>query len=292
MRLVLVHGINNENNSAAEVEDVWMKTLREAWRQNGLDPLAKMRVTNAYYADELAKLSSKAEGAVAAGTGSRVSQVEFDLLQEYAAASGISQQDIVLAANEEGINISVVEAGVPHEAWVIAISRALENILPTRGKYLARLFLRQAAVYIERRGVQNRIKDIVRGKMFDDASPIVVVAHSLGTVISYELLSERAAADRIVPLFVTLGSPLAVRIVSNYVGKKREFPKPPIQKWLNGAHREDFVTLGRTLQKETIGFEGIENVDDVINNESDKHSIVSYLSDKNISCAIHKALSL
>jgi hypothetical protein len=290
MRLVLVHGINNEKSSPIEVETAWMEALREAWRKDGLDPLAKVKVTTAYYADELAQLSSEPRHAVAAGTGSGISQVEFELLQEYAAASGITQRDIVAAAEEVGLNVSAVEAGLPHEAWLIAASQALENILPTQGKYLARVYLRQAAIYIERKGVQNRIKTIVRDRVFEDDAPIVVVAHSLGTVIAYELLTEHAAAGRIVPLFCTLGSPLAVRIVANYVGKRRKFPKPPIERWINGAHRDDFVTLGRILSNESIGFEGIENVDRIINSDSDKHDIIAYLSDRFISGAVHAAL--
>jgi hypothetical protein len=291
MRLVLVHGINNENNSATEVEAVWLKALHEAWQRLGLKPLAPFKVTMAYYADELAKLSAGPHGAVTAGAGSVASQVEFELLQEYAAAAGVTQQQIVAAAKGEGLDISTVEAGLPHEAWLLATSRALENILPTRGKYLARLFLRQAAIYIERRGVQHKIKAIVRSKIFEDDSPLVVVAHSLGTVISYELLTEDAAAGKTIPLFCTLGSPLAVRIVANYVGKRRSFPRPPVQRWINGAQQEDFVTLGRVLQKSTIGFDGIENNDQIINLNSDKHDIVAYLSDQSIAGAIHAALS-
>ena len=291
MRLVLVHGINNENRSAADVENVWMQALRDAWERHVLPQLTGIKITTAYYADELAKLSSGPRGAVAAGTGWPASQIEFELLQEYAAASGVTQQQIVAAAQEEGVDISTVEAGVPHEGWIIATSRALETILPTKGKYLARVFLRQAAVYIERKGVQNRIKNIVRGRMFEDDSPIVVVAHSLGTVISYELLIENAAVSNHIPLFCTLGSPLAVGIVAKYIGKRPKFPKPPIHKWINGIHREDFVTLGRVLEKSNIGFDGIENIDHISNPNSDKHDIVAYLSERSISSSIHAALT-
>lgn len=290
MRLVIVHGINNENSAPAEVEASWMRALRGAWERDGLDPISDLKITTAYYADELAKLSSRPRDAVAAGAGSAVSQVEFELLQEYAAAAGITQRDIVAAAEEGGLNVSAVQAGLPHEAWLIATSQALEHILPTQGKYIARMFLRQAAIYVERKGVQNRIKAIVRDKMFEDDTPIVVVAHSLGTVVAYELLTEPVAAGKNVPLFCTLGSPLAVGIVANHVGKRRTFPRPPIEKWINGADREDFVTLGRILSRETIGFDGILNIDRIINPESDKHDISAYLSERSISSAVHAAL--
>lgn len=291
MRLVLVHGINNENRTPEEVESIWMTALEDAWHRDGLSSPNNLSVTVPYYAADLAELSKAPRGAATAGTSQRRSQIEFDLLQTYANAMGVTASDIDLAAQQEGIDLGTVEAGVPHEKWVIVLSRALENILPTRGKYIARLFLRQAAIYIERHGVQRHIKDIVRPMMFLDDDPIVVVAHSLGTVISYELLTESTSTSQSTPLFCTLGSPLAVAIVSNYVGSRKTFPQPPIGKWINGFHPEDFVTLGRELDSSSMGFDGIENDATIVNLDDDKHDIRAYLSTPSIATAIHSALS-
>ncbi len=290
MRLVLVHGINNENRTPEEVESIWMTALKDAWRRDGLRSPSNLSVTVPYYATDLAELSKVPRGAATAGTSQRPSQIQFDLLQEYANAMRITASDIDIAAEQEGIDLRRVEAGVPHEKWIIVLSRALEKILPTRGKYIARLFLSQAAAYIERRGVQRRIKDFVRAKMFSDDEPIVVVSHSLGSVISYELLTESISASRTTPLFCTLGSPLAVAIVSNYVGTRKAFPQPPICKWINGFHPEDFVTLGRELNRQNMGFDGIENDRAIVNLGDDKHDIRAYLSTPSIAKAIHSAL--
>lgn len=291
MRLVLVHGINNENRTAKEVESIWMTALEGAWRRNTLRSPTNLSVTVPYYAAELAKLSKAQRGAAIAGTSLRPSQMEFDLLQAYANANGVTDSDIDTAAVQEGIDLATVEAGVPHEKWIIVFARALENLLPTRGKYIARLFLRQAAVYMERQGVQRRIKDIVRSKMFSDDNPTVVVAHSLGTVISYELLTEPTNINRSTPLFCTLGSPLAVEIVSNYVGTRTAFPRPPVGRWINGFHPEDFVTLSRNLGRSSMGFDGIENDTTVVNLDDDKHDIRAYLSTPSIAKSIHGALT-
>jgi hypothetical protein len=246
VRLVLVHGINNENRSPADIERIWMDALFAAWTRDGLRAPEGLAVTTAYYADELARLSRSAADAVTAGNARVASQIAFELLQEYAQGTGLTDEHIALAAQDAGGNLDLVQEGLPHEAWVIALSRALERLLPTEGKYLARLFLRQAAVYLERKGVQTAIKNIVRAQIFVDGGPMVVVAHSLGTVVSYELLLEQRSRDLRVPLFCTLGSPLGVRIVSEHLGPRTAFPKPPIGRWLNAFHREDFVALGRT----------------------------------------------
>jgi hypothetical protein len=290
MRLVLIHGINNENNSATDIEDIWMKALRDAWKRDGLAGPHNLQVTTAYYADELARLSNASRGAIPAGTVTPPHEVEMALLQEYANAAGVGREQIAIAAQEEGVDLSIVEAGAPHKGWIIALARALENTLPTRGRYLAGKFIKQASVYIERRGVQSIIKKIVRSQIFGDSSPLVIVAHSLGTVVCYELLLEATTRVAEVPLFCTLGSPMGVRIVCEYLGARSEFPRPPIGKWINGLHREDFVALGRMLGKANIGFEGIENDNTIASNEEDKHDIRAYLSAPSISSAIHAAL--
>lgn len=291
MRLVLVHGINNEKQSAAEIGESWMGALSEAWATAGLSQPEDLDVCVPYYAEELAALSRAPVGAVQAGGGkTTVSGTEMALLQEYADAIGVTGADVLAAAQEAGVEIRALQAGVPHVSWVIGLSRALEGILPSKGKYLARLFLRQAAIYLDRAGVQSRIKNIVRPHLFNGAGPSVIVAHSLGTVISYELLTEKATAPNSVPLFCTLGSPLAVSIVADHVGKRSQFPNPPIQRWLNGYHANDFVTLGRSLEAAVLGFGGIENENSIVNDGEDKHDILAYLGTPGIAAAIHGAL--
>lgn len=291
MRLVLVHGLNYKNKSPKEVRSKWMSALKEAWLRDGLRLPADLSVTVPYYANDLAELSKSSREAIAAGTTRRPSQTEFNLLQEYADAMGVTESELSAAAETERIDIGSVEAGVPHEKWNIVLSRALEDILPTRGKYVAHLFLRHAAVYIERQGARKRIMDVVRSKMFSDDSPIIVVAHSLGTVVSYELLTESTVRNCPAPLFCTLGSPLAVAIVSNYVGTRQTFPRPPVGSWINVLHPEDFVTLGRGIDRSSIGFDGIENDATIVNCEDDKHGIRAYLSTPSIAKAIHRALT-
>jgi pimeloyl-ACP methyl ester carboxylesterase len=63
------------------------------------------------------------------------------------------------------------------------------------------------------------------------AGPAVVIAHSLGSVVGFEMLHEYRGT---VPLWVTLGSPLALRAVV----WPRLRPTPPatpdaVQRWLN-----------------------------------------------------------
>lgn len=290
-RLVLIHGINNENNSAQYIHDSWMAALLHEWRGQRLAPPPKLNVSVAYYAPDLAGFAAAARGATKAGaSGDEPSPVEIEILQALVDAHGVTDEQIQVAARQENVDLSRMTAGAPNEAWVIAAGRALENTLPSRGKYLARMFARQASVYIEKSPVQTKIKNLVRSQVFIDDLPIVVVAHSLGTVIGYELLTEkRGQLD--VPLFCTLGSPLGIRIVRDYIGKRTTFPRPPISRWLNGVHKQDFVTMGRLLDASTLGFDGVENDSAIVNRDEDKHNVLAYLRTPAIAASVHKALT-
>jgi hypothetical protein len=55
-----VHGINNENTTAADIADVWLRALQEGWAAAGcVADTAGMRTGAAYYGDKLANAASR-----------------------------------------------------------------------------------------------------------------------------------------------------------------------------------------------------------------------------------------
>jgi hypothetical protein len=222
-------------------------------------------------------------GASVASTGLAVG-----LLQEYADAAGLSAAELAAAAGELGQPAQVVEQGVPHEGWVVNFASVLEGVLPTKGKLIASLFLRQAVTY---KVLAARIDKKVASSIFDGRpDPVIVIAHSLGTVVSYRVLAAESAAGRQVPLFVSLGSPLSVRMFRSILPARGAIPNPPIGRWLNCRHKEDFVTLGRMVSESSIGFGGIEDSTKIVGNDPDKHSITQYLSSPDVAKAIYEYL--
>lgn len=108
--------------------------------------------------------------------------------------------------------------------------------------------LAQVGRYLGRGGAADgvaaldvRIRErVLRGT--DPERPLIVVAHSLGTVVAFEAL--RAYGGR-VPLLMTLGSPLATATAVLH----RLVPQPPrtparVERWLNFWDRDD-VVVGR-----------------------------------------------
>jgi hypothetical protein len=169
-----------------------------------------------------------------------------------------------------------------------AAARFIEKISPFKGA-IALGILGQAHAYLKRPHIMKEVDDIVRPSLEGD-EPMVIVAHSLGTIVTYRLLREFAEANkpRQCPLYLTLGSPLGIDVVRRSFSLPRTRPKD-IARWLNGADPEDFVALRPALDEQSFGW-GIDNISDIDNGYDDPHSIVGYLSDKRIANAIVASL--
>ena len=119
----------------------------------------------------------------------------------------------------------------------------------------------------------------------------VVVSHSLGTVVAYNVLMSRSAPfpDVKVPLFVTLGSPLAVNAVKSRV-RPHTFPTP-VGKWYNAMDPDDVVALYPLNKKYFNTGSTIENNEKVKNWTDNQHGIGGYLDDEKVAKRIYDALT-
>lgn len=111
--------------------------------------------------------------------------------------------------------------------------------------------------------------------------PKVIVAHSLGTIITYDVMTDPSLATLKPDLLVTIGCPLGIGNVQNRLrnGAGRPNPVPPALKaWRNFADRWDPVALDQTLRDE---FDPPKNfaTDAQVNNPArDNHELLGYLS--------------
>jgi hypothetical protein len=290
MRMILVHGINQEGKSSQIILESWLEVLRRTYVTHGPDPLAKLsRIEAAFYGDTLAKLSSAnvKDQAIALGaeeTPDDFDEFAIDALKEMAMRMGATKAQIDAEYSE-----AVIPQGAgPHKKWVKAIARVIETVSPLHGTLALRV-LGQAHAYIRNGFVRDEVNKLVR-PLFEDDEPAIVVSHSLGTIVAYSLLRDFAKKDRprLSPLLVTLGSPLGIDSVRKEFQKPRVRPEN-VQRWVNGADPEDFIALRPELTNDNFG-PGIENYPDIENGYDDPHSIIGYLSDPRIAKAISQAI--
>jgi hypothetical protein len=127
----------------------------------------------------------------------------------------------------------------------------------------------------------ERMRAPVRQALLIGPAPKVIVAHSLGTIIAYDVLSEPAFSGLDVELLVTAGSPLGIGNVSDRLrdGAGRPNPVPAsLKAWSNFADRWDPVALDPTLRDAFTPPKNFARDQAVNNPAGDNHDLPGYLS--------------
>jgi hypothetical protein len=281
MRLVCVHGINNEGNSSAAIARDWVTIIERAAGQTNL--FSQVQVEAPFYGDELAGFTRSAKqtltDAVAQSAGVVPDQdaaFAEEIVNEFAAALEIDAADIQQASEETAI------AKGPGGVVTLPTLRLLEKYWPGAGDF-ALQFVKQANAYFNHPGAKTTIDGLVAPAL-TQPGPQIVIGHSLGSVVTFDILRNHAADTR---LYLTLGSPLPLATVRNKLGRPLKVPSG-VARWLNAIDPTDFVGLGKGLEPPAFAG-GIENVTDVRNGWS-AHGIKGYLSDARVVRAILDAL--
>lgn len=101
---------------------------------------------------------------------------------------------------------------------------------------------------------------------------LMVVAHSMGTIIAYDVLRELGREDSTLSIehFVTIGSPLGLPHVKHMIARESPFIRTPsiVKKWSNLADRRDPVALDVHLSDDyEENYAGVRVKDDLVMND-------------------------
>ncbi|MEU1352132.1 endopeptidase [Streptomyces sp. NPDC005795] len=150
--------------------------------------------------------------------------------------------------------------------------------------------LREVRFYLKHPNLASKVQEHVV-KAFSDDTATVVIGHSLGSVIAYDLIRQEqiAAPGTAVHTFVTCGSPLgipAVRRAMNIPGPEL-LAMPAHVKWLNVYDPDDVVTGAAGL---ALGARNVTDVE-VDNGNIDPHAVQAYLRTLPVARAATRSLS-
>lgn len=140
------------------------------------------------------------------------------------------------------------------------------------------------AAYLDDQQLRKSVLHAVQ-ETLPPAGTVVLVSHSLGTVVAMDLLSELPAGLR-VGLLVTAGSPLGMDSVYRrlLVGKPQ---RPDVDRWTNVWSAADAVAIGCPLARTWAG--QLEEL--LVDNPKDRaHSIEEYLGHAPVAAAISDGL--
>jgi pimeloyl-ACP methyl ester carboxylesterase len=155
-------------------------------------------------------------------------------------------------------------------------------------RLLTELFLKDARDFFFDAGKRRLMEQSLRERLVVGGGPFIVIGHSQGSMIAYQVLRQLRKADCDVRLFVTIGSPLGIQEVQDALGTlvaEAPLAVPEcVDRWLNVAERLDPVALDADLSNDyTPNNRGVA-VDNVVGLqinpewESNPHSATGYLS--------------
>jgi hypothetical protein len=237
-----------------------------------------------------------------AGTAKRIAGIDGHTLNVEAVLDDVdvpkskraeADQLVMGLLNRMGVDAQRDETG--------AIRTKVLPLPPFLRKPISRFFIEQmaadTAAYFFTPGVRKKIRDRLLAEIDRAGSrPVTIVAHSHGTIIAYEVLAALNANAFELDALVTLGSPLGVQEIQDFLDPNEPLKVPAVvRRWHNFANLLDPVALDRKLATdfEPTGF--IE--DDTLINDSTRlnwnlnpHSAVGYLAHSKVRRVVNEAM--
>lgn len=297
-QLVLVHGRAQQEKQPGALKTEWLDALDAGLAKSGLRlPIGEGDVRFPYYGDTLAQLVNGVSPEVAAAIVVRGEAAADDerrfvrsILLETQQQLGIGDAELAAVAGP-----GVLERGPLNWEWLQGILRAIDRRVPYGSGASIALFTNDVYNYLRNDAVRQDIEAGVSAALTPGVET-VVVGHSLGSVITYNLLRrEGEARGWRVPLYVTVGSPLGVTVIRETL-KSFATTRCPlcVTRWFNAMDTRDVVAL-YPLAPQHFPLDpaepAIDNHTGVHNRTENRHGISGYLDDERVAWEIYEALT-
>lgn len=287
--LVFLHGRGQEFKKPEHLLRKWLAALNAGLTSAGADPLPADRVVLPFYGNVLYQVTAASAGKAlrlestrstdepgpfSPATPPATGALERELLLDMARAAGMAVPDPDEPPppvertggggrlREEGLRDRILSWGPARELLVSLAKRSRVDQLVITAQ------LRDVAIYLS--AGRDEVLEVVR-EAVPAEGPLVLVSHSLGTVVARDLLHDDDVRER-TALWVTAGSPLGLEAVQKNLIDPGS--KHPGVEWLTAYDVNDVVALGHPLQQSW----GAPLADLEVENDTDPHAISRYLA--------------
>lgn len=270
MRILFIHGRAQGQKSSDMLRAEWGAALSRGLADAGLSLPPGIAFDHPFYGKALddfvdkAKLPQASEIVAMGGSSGDAGFDSFtrSVLQEIDARGEISEIDVRAQMDED---TELEEMGPQNWAWVRAFVRAVDARWPKFSGARINDFLTDVWLYLDKPAVQSAVDKIIEEELTDE--PTLVVSHSLGTVVAYNIL--RKNKINLVGL-MTLGSPLAIKAITAKLGLLENVaPKA----WVNAYDKADIVALNPLDSTHFPVAPKIANYGEVQNTTDNRHGI-------------------
>jgi len=296
-QLVFVHGRAQEQKNSIALKAEWIDALNDGLTKSNLTlPIAEHDIRFPFYGDTLYDMSAGKSADEAAKVVVRGENADDDerrftraIMEEIRKNTGITEAQLIEVGGQ-----NVVTKGPLNWEWFQTLLQAVDRFVPFGSGAAIALFTSDVYQYLKNSVIRATIDSGVRAALTPGLET-VVVAHSLGTVVAYNLLRQQGQQlGWKVPLFVTVGSPLAITEIRRTLKNFAPTRCPEcVTKWFNAMDERDVVAL-YPLDTDYFPIDpanpAIENKRDVRNKTRNRHGIAGYLNDAEVARRIHEAL--
>jgi hypothetical protein len=287
-QLVFIHGRSQEFKDPEALRLEWTAGLNAGLIQAGYRTLPDDKaIAFPFYGNELYRVTAElarsgtgvrlealpedpnTAGPLHPDTSKAVGDLERRLIADMALAAGVQQTRL------EGFGDFILGWGP---------ARAALNLLAKKTRVdqtIISAYLRDVAVYLTHG--RDAIQRIVQ-KVVPPTGQLILVTHSLGTVVARDLLDDLGIRKR-TKLWITAGSPLGMDAVQRNLNT--EGTVNPGVPWFSAYDVNDIVALGHPLR--VTWKSPLTDVE--VENGQEPHSITKYLAHGEVAGPIGKALA-
>lgn len=230
LRVVATHGRDAAFDIPQTEQRAWSDALHFGLQRVGAAYAQDLTIAFAFYGD---LWRPDTPGGVARrgpdGASETPTELQEDVAREILSAAGASPRATRLRWSD-----------------VTALAATLDERTHI-GELILRQFLHDLAQYFSEDAVRRQTIDRVADSVRAVGEDMVLLAHSMGTIVGYDLLVRYP--DLPVRTFITFGSPLGLASVRPYMrdaAGATPFP-PKLERWFNLYNPEDFVAAVRHL---------------------------------------------
>jgi hypothetical protein len=298
MTFVFFHGIDQQDKTADQIRTLCIESIRVGLDRAGSNnqlPLAEQMIVP-YYGDLLARLEQPVDNKPAAISARRGLTGFGQMNTPFGQRMPVTTLDHLINEMNNVRNGSpekqVDENANRNRGFKSNTLGALSKVLPiSLQNQVVNRALTQVAGYLDDASLKRTILEVASVAMSEgtksaerDNESLIVIAHSLGTVIALEALAD--FNERGVDLLMTIGSPLSSETVASRMHPKARNWPHSVRKWINISDPEDLVALHHSIDRRNFlkncsdrDPAAVWNIIDIKNHMDNHHGIVGYLDD-------------
>ncbi len=292
MKLILIHGRAQEGYEETALKEAWVKSLNKGLENAKLTLPEAVTIEFPYYGKLLKSLVDQAnaksmrDGGGTRGLAPRANEsAEIEFFESFLGEIATNAAD-TKTEKAELEAIQVKTRGITN--WEITQKLlAYLDKKDTLGDWTLKNFTRDVFMYLTTKSIKRQVNERVQ-KSFDP-EPCVVVAHSLGSIVSYLVLKNNPQLH--IKKFITVGSPLGLTSVRKYLELPLGMPESVKNGWFNAYDERDVVALNPLDQVNFNIKPAVDNKNDVKNHTKNRHGIEGYLEDAEVAKQIYDALT-